>query len=275
MTWQIPEGYTNIIEVIVGIITITGVFIGAFIGIRNWLRKPKLKIEFNPEWVGKLVRYADVDIVRCFNCVFVKNKGKTTAKRCTAKLTVVNKPENAINLDETHILHWADIPYSLRTIEPEPVDIGSISGRLDVAFSQPRNPINERVVNQISQMSAGTSSTSAYPRGSNVTHVYPTGMIPDSFDSYYASGAVTPVTVAPISQIESPESGTDDGSWFAVPIALSRPDIASQAYMPVGEYLVKIEVECENGKGDIKWFKIISPPIWTALSMGEIESPER
>ena len=57
-----------------------------------------------------------------------------------------------------------------------------------------------------------------------------------------------------------------DGSWIAVPLALSGSLEKNQAYLPPGEYGVSIKVACENGKGATGKFKIISPTDWEDLN---------
>jgi len=56
------------------------------------------------------------------------------------------------------------------------------------------------------------------------------------------------------------------GAWVAIPLALSNPTAASQAYLPPGEYRFRLTVECENGKGASKDFLICSPTSWTDLT---------
>lgn len=58
-----------------------------------------------------------------------------------------------------------------------------------------------------------------------------------------------------------------NGCWIAIPIALTSPQNARQAYLPPGNYTVEIKVSCEDGKVDTKKFKIFSPKDWDKLSM--------
>ena len=44
----------------------------------------------------------------------------------------------------------------------------------------------------------------------------------------------------------------------------------NQAYLPPGEYEVEIIITCENGKGDKRRYKILSPQRWDELNMIEI-----
>ena len=57
------------------------------------------------------------------------------------------------------------------------------------------------------------------------------------------------------------------GAWIAIPLALSNPSGASQAYLPPGDYRFRLTVGCQNGKGASKEFFVTSPETWTALSM--------
>jgi hypothetical protein len=38
------------------------------------------------------------------------------------------------------------------------------------------------------------------------------------------------------------------GCWVAIPLALSRPDLAGQAYLPPGEYRLQVRVLCDTGE---------------------------
>jgi len=60
------------------------------------------------------------------------------------------------------------------------------------------------------------------------------------------------------------------GAWLSIPLALSVPNIANQAYLSPGEHEIKIKVSCENGRGDSKIFKVISPQNWTDLDAVEV-----
>ena len=59
------------------------------------------------------------------------------------------------------------------------------------------------------------------------------------------------------------------GCWIGTPMALSNP-VQNQFYLPPGEYKIKIMVDCENGKGDNKYYKIISPTQWNELDLDEL-----
>lgn len=61
------------------------------------------------------------------------------------------------------------------------------------------------------------------------------------------------------------------GAWVAIPLALSAPGSAAQAYLPPGAYRFHLSVGCENGKGSSQDFAIDSPPSWRALSMRPVD----
>ncbi len=61
-----------------------------------------------------------------------------------------------------------------------------------------------------------------------------------------------------------------NGSWIAMPLALLGSLRRNQAYLPPGEYELKIEVQCENGSGDKAKFKIISPQNWENLDFDKL-----
>jgi hypothetical protein len=65
------------------------------------------------------------------------------------------------------------------------------------------------------------------------------------------------------------EGATDKGCWIAIPIALSTLR-AGQAYLLPGEYKVRVDVNCDNGKGDSGIFKIISTENWDGLEMHKL-----
>lgn len=58
-------------------------------------------------------------------------------------------------------------------------------------------------------------------------------------------------------------------AWLATPLALAAPDKAPQAVLPRGEYTLKITVTCENGRGDAKTIKLMSPGEWEDLGAEE------
>ena len=64
-----------------------------------------------------------------------------------------------------------------------------------------------------------------------------------------------------------PEFPSQPGAWIAMPLALVMPAKTGQAFLPPGEYTIKLTVACENGKGSSSKFTLVSPPNWEGLSM--------
>jgi hypothetical protein len=168
-------------------------------GIYNYLVRAKLKIYFDENKNLKTWAFKDTKWERRSFTLDIKNKRRNTAKRCVGILTIMKRPQKATNIQDNYTLHWADIPYNLKTAGAEPINIGPETARLDVAFTQKGQEIK--------------------------------------------------------------------GCWIAMQLALSGSLVKNQAYLLPGEYRVKIEVKCENGKSDRKYFKIISPERWDLLNV--------
>jgi hypothetical protein len=68
------------------------------------------------------------------------------------------------------------------------------------------------------------------------------------------------------------QNQTLPGCWIAIPNALLNPNLHNQTYLPPGEYKVRIDILCDNGKGDFGIYIITSPdsPInWQNLDCNE------
>jgi hypothetical protein len=98
--------------------------------------QPKLKITFNRDLDLRTFVFPDRGWVRKFATLHIRNTRRMTAIRCVAILRILNKPQNAINLEPEYALHWAGVDYTLLTTGAEPVDIGPEPRRLDVVFTQ-------------------------------------------------------------------------------------------------------------------------------------------
>ena len=176
-----------------------------------------------------------------FHCIHVKNNGTTIAKRCVAKLKIIEAPHSITHLDENeeYKLHWADIDYSYRTDEPEPIDIGSERRRLDVFFSQYPNTTN-------------------IPPGVNINDIFSSGTL-----MLYSGDSTTVSTPLPTpagsTASPSPTPAQLD-SWIAVPIALSNPAGSHQYELPPGRYRINIRIDWEKGDGIEQDFEIIIIP---------------
>ncbi|MFC1995054.1 hypothetical protein ACFLVK_01445 [Chloroflexota bacterium] len=60
-------------------------------------------------------------------------------------------------------------------------------------------------------------------------------------------------------------------SWLATSLALAAPGKVPPATLPSGEYILEVVVSCENGKGDAKIIKLISPNNWEDLRTEEVK----
>jgi hypothetical protein len=66
------------------------------------------------------------------------------------------------------------------------------------------------------------------------------------------------------------KDSSQQGAWLAIPFALLQPNIATQVFLPPGEYEIKMNVSCSNGKGNSIRFKVTSPRQWTDLDAVKI-----
>lgn len=191
------------------VLTLAGVLGGCYSAvrlvwgdIRDWRRKPRLKIEFTlPEDLREW-EVLDAGRKQKVATVHVRNSRRTLALRCVAILRPLSMPAGVALEEREFTLHWADTDYTAHSNISEPVDIGLERRRLDVTFA-----------------------------------ILVEGQAPQP------------------------------GAWIAIPLALTIPAKATQAYLPPGEYRFRLMVECANGKGASKEFLISSPTVWTALSM--------
>ena len=103
----------------------------------KYIMQPNLRIiTFNPTKDLRIFNYSDTGWKRkCFT-LQIENDKKQIAKNSTATLRIVSSTTNVPHLERQYNLHWADVDYSPRTIEPQPVDIPKGQRRLDVVFTQ-------------------------------------------------------------------------------------------------------------------------------------------
>lgn len=169
-----------------------------------FFKRPKLNIlPFDASKDLRTFNYYDMGWIRKFANLHIENRKNKTAITSLAILKVTSHPSNVVHLERQYHLHWADVDYSMRTVEPQPVNIGRGQRRLDIVFSQEGQQI--------------------------------------------------------------------PGCWIAIPLALSQVNLGqNQAYLPPGEYEVEVAISCENGRGDKRQYKIVSPEEWLNLSMMEM-----
>ena len=59
------------------------------------------------------------------------------------------------------------------------------------------------------------------------------------------------------------------GCWIAIPLALSRPDLAEQPYLPPGEYRLQVRVLCDTGEEVRLALRVTSPKAGERLHLEE------
>jgi len=102
-----------------------------------FFRRPKLRLlPFDVTKDCRIFHYSDSDWDRKFANLHVENTHSKTAVNCLAVLTILSCPANVVHLERQYYLHWADVDYSARTTEAQPINLGKGQGRLDVVFSQ-------------------------------------------------------------------------------------------------------------------------------------------
>jgi hypothetical protein len=169
-------------------------------------KKPRLKIlDFEKEQNLRDWHFRDTGWLRRAIALDVQNEEGLTAEKSVAIMRIIDKPQTVTRIERQYHLHWADVPYSMRTTGAEPIDIeGGVSRRLDVVFTD--------------------------------------------------------------------RDTGGEGCWIAIPMALTAPHSTRQAYLPPGQYKVRIEVSCANGTGDSKTLRITSPSHWRALDGEQTEN---
>ena len=109
----------------------------------KFFNRPKLQITFRKDRGLRTWSYEDTKWIRKAVTLQIKNNRKDTAKRCVGVLRILNKPQDATNIEDEYPLHWAGVPYTaLTTSGAEPVDIGPEPRRLDVVFTDQGQPHN-------------------------------------------------------------------------------------------------------------------------------------
>ena len=102
-----------------------------------FFRKPRLSIlPFDLSKDLRVFHYKDVGWIRKFANICIENSKIRVATHCVATLTFIRVPSNVSHLERQYYLHWADVDYSARTIEAQPIDLGRGQRRLDVVFTQ-------------------------------------------------------------------------------------------------------------------------------------------
>lgn len=226
---------------------------------------PKATLFIGPaEWQ---IRHYVEGSLRNVAHVVVRNTGPETAEVCRG-FFILQATGNG--LEQDFKLHWASTDCTLEDDSAEPVDIPpGTTRRLDLVFSigairssfqtsralPPASQLHHSPRNPYPEMGPGTASATLPPQG-------PSG-VP-------MRGAGTREHTIVTADRLALRMTDGKGCWIAIPLALSRPDMAGQAYLPPGEYAIQVRVLCENGQGDVKAFRLKSPEGWQALALEEV-----
>lgn len=117
---------------------------GTSLGGRSWSSQTGSRL--HPEEVSfdkgrniRLVEANDAGWMRVFAWVEVRNvQSGTTAADCIGLLRLIRWPRTFVVAWTEFSVHWADVPYSHRSVQPEPISIvGQSPHRLNIAFGHP------------------------------------------------------------------------------------------------------------------------------------------
>ncbi|MDD3492268.1 MAG: hypothetical protein PHU95_04320 [Candidatus Thermoplasmatota archaeon] len=140
----------------------------------TYFYKPKLKIlKFNKGLDLQEYKSAQPPVWRRkFANLHVKNVHRVTARRCIATLEFIEYPDNVTLHERQYTLHWADVPYSLRSTGAEPIDIGSEMQRLDVVFTDANTQISGCLISMPIALSIPANTPQAIlPSGEYYVHI--------------------------------------------------------------------------------------------------------
>lgn len=238
-------------------------------------RSPRLKIEFAPTIPRLLgpIWFPDGS-VRRFACVNVTKVSGPTAVGCWATLQLLRWPLSFRPQQPKFKLHWADTDYTFQSDTAEPVNIDT-SRYLDVAFAllDASGPTAAPVITSGgAQLHADQPSSpgAAWPSGPGTAEY----RLPK-----------TPALQSPVPHLDHPAREARpkrvafdrprkrEGCWIAIPLALSRPDLAGQAYLVPGRYHVKLDVGDDSGDSDSMCFNLTSPSSRLDLNLEVDSSP--
>lgn len=109
----------------------------------KFFKTPKLRIlRFNRNNDLRNFTFPNQPYLRRFANLHVRNVHNNTASRCVATMDFLNIPTDVQIRERQYTLHWADVPYSTRTTESQPVDVGPEIRRLDVVFTDSTSSVN-------------------------------------------------------------------------------------------------------------------------------------
>ena len=158
-------------------------------------------------------------------------------------------------------LQWVDEHYSYQVDSIKPVDIIT-SRQLCVVFTEiPAGQIVKRP-----------------DRGVVVYPPVGRAIAPDKIPACPSSRQWIKLDILPIRVIGRQESmdcqrlTPGEGAWIGTPAALCSPGVAHQAYLPPGQYVIRVRVTYDGGDEE-QFFRVQSPREWHDLEMAHMPSP--
>lgn len=194
--------------------------------------RSEVGIEFGHETDLWVCRYVDQLVVRKFGCVRVVPKREV---RCEGTLTVVETKDVLKQFPLELKLHWFAEPYSYQADSIKDI---ITSEELCVIFAQ--QPAGQAAIRD--------PVRAAEALGCPLDRVR---------------------VIAKQESMDYHRLTPREGAWIGTPTALCRPDI-DQAYLPPGQYVIRVRVKCDDGGGDQRLFTVESPQDWRDLQMMEL-----
>ena len=207
----------------------------------------RLVIDYQPEHPGFVGRYRYAEgAIRNVARLSVMNRGRETARSCTATLTFIGPERSWLPLHAA--LHWGDTNYTLETETAPMIDLAPGARRyLDVGFAPTESP-----------RQAGPSPRVELKAGDSRSAIGTAAVVSAPKSDVAGPQGIGAASLRDV-DITAAKSTGDQGGWIAAPLALSRPDLAHHLYLPPGDYQVAVAVSCENGRGQTQVFNLHSP----------------
>ncbi|MFA4835022.1 MAG: hypothetical protein WC749_02980 [Dehalococcoidia bacterium] len=227
-----------------------------------YVTRSKLKIEPLGQSNTRSRHYVE-GAVRMVTQLQIRNAGAVEAKGVQGILQVIGT--GVPNVQREYKLHWAGADYTLEDETAEPVDILPQTTRpIDVCFTiQSPDDLNLRTVSGKDIAEAPIYSGKTYAGTSSMGKPI---LLTGSTTAAEKGGGHRSLAAA---DREARSNMGGAGCWIAIPLALSRPDMAYQAYLPPGEYTIRVRVMCPGGEGSRRTYRLVSPQTPDGLRLEE------
>ena len=224
--------------------------------------RSKLKIEPVGQSNTRSRHYIE-GAVRMVTQLQIRNAGAVEAKGVQGVLQVIGT--GVPHEQREYKLHWAGADYTLEDETADPVDILPQTTRpLDVCFTiQSPDDLNLRTVSGKDIAEAPIYSGKTYAGTSSMGKPI---LLTGSTTAAEKGGEHRSLAAA---DREARSNMGGAGCWIAIPLALSRPDMAYQAYLPPGEYTIRVRVMCPGGEGSRRTYRLVSPQTPDGLRLEE------